>query len=190
MRNNRDICLKISGYTLLEVMVALIIIGISITAVTGALSTSKGLSARADHAIESVRILKNILNNPQLMKLIVENKKFQQVVEGEDGWILRSESSPLIINSSDFAWGVDADAVRDSGKNKTGKQEREKKKKSKGEKASSGEEIEVPGMVSVTLCVRQTSQLIEKEYCVSIWKRQQDSVSTDILAKPVTEGEQ
>jgi len=189
MKRAKEISLKISeykltpksGYTLLEVMVALIIIGISITAVTGALSTSKGLSARADHAIESVRILNNILNNPELMKIVVANKNFEKVLEDEDGWIVRAQTDPLIINSADLAWDVDGRSLNKSNNTKKNK----KQLKENSRKNIGGKEIEVPGMVSVILCIRQTNQLIEKEYCVSSWKRQQNSVNKQILTKRV-----
>lgn len=167
-----------SGYTLLEVMVALIIIGISITAVTGALSTSTGLSARADYAIESVRIMKNILNNPELMNTIVENKNFDKVLDDEDGWTCHAETKPLVLNSADLEWNSDHEQNSD-------KRESSKKIATKRKKISKGEEIEVPGMVEVTLCVRQTSQLLKKEYCLSIWKRQKDSINTQITTKTV-----
>lgn len=181
-----------SGYTLIEVMVALIIIGISITAVTGALSTSKGLSARSNIAVESVRILKNILNNPELMGQIIENKTFERVLEDEDGWICRAETYPLVIDSADLLW--DSNDIRDSGddliknrageKNRAGQWKKDRRVTSKRKKSALGEEIEIPGMVSVILCVSQTSQLIEKEYCVALWKRWTDSNESEIVTKP------
>ena len=74
-------------------------------AVTGALSTAKGLSSKADSSVESVRILKNILNNPELMSQIMESKNFQKVLEDEEGWICRAETeSPLIIDSASLVW--------------------------------------------------------------------------------------
>lgn len=188
MKGVRYIAHKISryklqpGYTLLEVMVALIIIGISITAVTGALSTSKGLSSRADHAIESVRILNNILNNPELMKMIAENSNFEKILEDEDGWICRTETTPLIINSADLAWDLDG---RNPNKKKNNKKGKSNRVKGQGAKVKGGEEIEVAGMVAVTICVHQTDQLIEKEYCISSWKRVQGDVDTKILTKQV-----
>ncbi|MBF0467790.1 MAG: type II secretion system protein [Desulfamplus sp.] len=176
----------ITGYTLLEVMVALIIIGISITAVTGALSTAKGLSLRSDNAIDSVRILTNILNNPELMKMVVENKNLERILEDEDGWICRAETTPLVVNSADLAW--DADSYY-SDRSNTNKKESKKDNKSaarRNKKTGTGEEIEVPGMVSITLCVSQTNQLVNKEYCVLRWKRQQDSTDTQIVTTQVT----
>lgn len=139
------------AYTLLEVTVALIIVGISITAVTGALSTAKGLSARADHAIEGLRILKNILNNPKLIHDISENEIFDNELEGEDGWKCHGESTPLIVNSADLlvTAGEDADSQE------------------KG--SDSGEEIEVPGMLSVKICVSDEKEFSSKQYCIIRW---------------------
>ncbi|MBF0203523.1 MAG: type II secretion system protein [Desulfamplus sp.] len=177
--------MKISGYTLLEVMVALIIIGISITAVTGALSTAKGLSARADHAVDSVRIMKNILNNPELMKTILENKNFEKVLEDEDGWVCRTETTPLVINSADLVWDIDGTDSNSNQttyrKNNTENNSRQKNKMQKSRRVGSDEEIEIPGMVSVSLCVRKTNQLIEKEYCVSRWKRQDSQSDAEMI---------
>ncbi|MBF0411266.1 MAG: type II secretion system protein [Desulfamplus sp.] len=177
--------MKRSGYTLFEVMVALIIIGISITAVTGALSTSKGLSARADHSIESVRILKNILNNPELMKQIMENRNFEKMIDDEDGWICRAETTQLVIDSADLVWDSNEGNSRSNVKSdKTAKQRREKRVTKSTKKSVVGEEIEVPGMVNVILCVSQTNQLIQKEYCVVRWKRLDALADTEILTKP------
>ncbi|MBF0233883.1 MAG: type II secretion system protein [Desulfamplus sp.] len=177
--------LDTEGYTLLEVMVALIIIGISITAVTGALSTAKGLSSRSDHAIESVRILNNILNNPELMKMVVENKNFEKILEDEDGWVCRAETTPLVVNSADLVWDIDSQYSDIGNTDKKGSKKDNKSGARRSKKTDTGEEIEVPGMVNITLCVSQTNQLVNKEYCVSRWKRQQDSTDTQIVTTPV-----
>ncbi|MBF0376776.1 MAG: type II secretion system protein [Desulfamplus sp.] len=190
--------MKTSGYTLLEVMVALIIIGISITAVTGALSTAKGLSLKADSSIESVRILKNILNNPEIMSQIMESKNFEKVLEDEDGWICKAETeSPIIIDSSDLVWdnvdggasgyGAKKNQVR---KNRLSNQDKIKQKKGSNSRKKNilGEEIELIGMVHITLCVSQTHQGNNKgkEYCISRWKRIDDSsLDTEIFTQPV-----
>ena len=177
---------KMSGYTLLEVMVALIIIGISITAVTGALSTAKGLSARSDYAVESVRILKNILNNPELMKQIMENRNFEKVLDDEQGWICTSETTPLVIDSAELIW--DNNGTGDNSgvkrRDRAAQRRRENRATKNMKKSVVGEEIEVPRMVNVVLCVRQTNQLIEKEYCITRWKREDTLVSTQFMTKP------
>ncbi|SLM30378.1 hypothetical protein MTBBW1_2200032 [Desulfamplus magnetovallimortis] len=136
-----------NAYTLIEVTVALVIIGISITAVTGALSSAKSLSARADHAVEAIRVLKNIVNNPGLMVEIAEEKSFEGNLESETGWICRAESVPLVVNSSDMLL--------------TGSEE-----------DTDGEEIEVEGMLSVTICVVNLQESAGKEYCIHRWVRE------------------
>lgn len=178
--------MKISGYTLLEVMAALIIIGISITAVTGALSTAKGLSARSDHAVESVRILKNILNNPELMQQIMENKSFEKALDDENGWICRAETTPLIIDSADLVFDNSGNDFGAGVRKNSGERQRREKLRTKSSRKTSvvGEEIELPGMVSVILCVTQEEQLIAKEYCISIWKRLDPLADTQIITKP------
>ncbi len=177
---------KMSGYTLLEVMVALIIIGISITAVTGALSTAKGLSARSDYAVESVRILKNILNNPELMKQIMENRNFKKVLDDEDGWICTAETTPLVIDSSELIWD-NSDIGSTSGfkrRDGTALRRKDSRTTKNMKKSVVGEEVEIPQMVNVVLCVSQTNQLIQKEYCITRWKREEALVSTQFMTKP------
>lgn len=147
-----------NGYTLLEVMVALMIIGISITAVTGSLSTTTGLSAKADHAVDAVRILKNILNNPEMMKEIAENKTFKKdLVDEEEGWVCQAEVFPLILNSGDINiyLDVDDDSLDDEDDQLRGEVD--------------GEEIEVPGILSATICVARTGGITERSYCIEHW---------------------
>ena len=127
------------------------IIGISITAVTGALSAAAGLSAKADHAVDAVRILKNILNNPEIMKEIVENKTFEKAVDNEDGWVCRTEVSQLVINSGDIGVYIEGESIIEE---------------SSGE---AGEDIEIPGMLNATVCVTNTHGITEKSYCIERW---------------------
>ncbi|MBF0389038.1 MAG: type II secretion system protein [Desulfamplus sp.] len=161
--------MKKTGYTLFEVMVALIILSIAITSVTGALSTAKGLSGRADYAMDSIRMLKNILNNPELMKQIVESQNFQKALEDEEGWICKAQTQPLIIDSADLLWENTVDSGKRGVNNK---------------KKIVGQEIEVQGVVEITLCVTAPDKS-EKEYCISRWKRVDGSTPTYTTTTPI-----
>ena len=141
---------QIKGYTLLEVMVALIIIGISITAVTGGLSGAKNLSVKADQSIEAVRILNNLRNNPIFIDKVIENDEIEEMMQNEEGWQCKAVSESLVINAADMLHGDNID---------------------NREKENDGETIEVPEMREIKICITDKQDIIEKEYCITIWKR-------------------
>lgn len=86
-----------SGYTLLEVTVALIIIGITLAVLLGQLSRSKSLSFKADLMIESVRILNNLAEDSVLIKKAVRNGEEEGNVPDESGWLYSIKAQPLEI---------------------------------------------------------------------------------------------
>lgn len=139
------------GYTLLEVMVALVIIGVSITAVTGALSAAADLSVKADRAVDSVRIMKNILNNPEMIRAIAENKSFEDKLDDEEGWVCRAEVTALEINSNDIDVYVEGEDWKDSASN------------------DKGEDIEIAGILLAKICLSNTRADSEKSYCIERW---------------------
>lgn len=137
----------VSGYTLLEVMVALIIIGISLTAVTGGLGSSKRLSAKADQAVDAVRILNNLFNDTKFVKDIIKEEEYDDMLPMEEGWHCRVEVEPLNVKIIEDVMGR---APLSNG--------------------DGGEEIEVPGMVAVKVCLKNNDSIIEKEYCITRWE--------------------
>ena len=90
------------GMTLLEVLVALIIIAITVGTVFESLSGSRRISFRADVAIDAVRIANNLLGNALLMKEMVEagSGRITGPVLGEPGWSYEIAAAPLVIETS------------------------------------------------------------------------------------------
>jgi len=89
----------VAGFTLLEVLVALIIIGISLGAVFQAFSQSKRISWKSDEVMESSRIANNIFANSALIDASLREKGKEGVVEGENGWRYTISVHPLEIKS-------------------------------------------------------------------------------------------
>ncbi len=83
------------GYTLLEVTIALIIIGMSLGVLFGEMSRSKSLSFKADLMLDSVRILHNLTEDPVFMKKAISNDNAQGDVPGEKGWSYSVKVNPL-----------------------------------------------------------------------------------------------
>jgi len=83
------------GFTLLEVLVALIIIGISLGAVFQAFSQSKRIAWKSDEKAEGARITQNILANSPLIEASLREKGKQGVVDGEKQWEYTISVHPL-----------------------------------------------------------------------------------------------
>lgn len=159
--NNRGWPVDASAYTLLEVMVALVIMGIAISAVAGALSSAKGLSGRADDTVEALRVLQNVLNDPLLLGEMARNDTLVTSLEGEDEWRCTSTAEPLTIGSSDLMLFSSYGQSAGAGNRKKGGDSRN----NEGE----GDEIEVTGMVRVTICLSRADGFSEKSICLERW---------------------
>jgi prepilin-type N-terminal cleavage/methylation domain-containing protein len=83
------------GFTLLEVLVALILLGVSLGAVFQALSSSRRLSLKADETLTAVRLAQNILSNPVLIDTAMKGKGIAAQVDGEVGWRYTFSALPL-----------------------------------------------------------------------------------------------
>lgn len=90
-----------AGFTLLEVLVALIIIGISLGVVFQAFSQSKRISWKSDEKMECARIAQNILANSVLVRNALIEEETEGIVEGEDGWRYTLSAQPLELTSED-----------------------------------------------------------------------------------------
>lgn len=90
-----------SGFTLLEVLVALIIVGISLGAVFQAFSQSKRISWVSDERMECGRIARNILADSSLLESAIKEEGKEGNVEGEDGWRYAITVHPLEIALED-----------------------------------------------------------------------------------------
>jgi prepilin-type N-terminal cleavage/methylation domain-containing protein len=90
------------GFTLLEVLVALIIIGISLGALFQAFSQSKRIAWKSDEKAEGARITQNILANSPLIKAALRENGKQGVVEGEKQWEYAISVHPLELEAEDL----------------------------------------------------------------------------------------
>ena len=90
-----------SGFTLLEVLVALIIIGISLGVVFQAFSQSKQIAWRADEKTDGARIAQNIFANSALIHAALQEENKEGDVPGEKGWRYRLTAGPLELESED-----------------------------------------------------------------------------------------
>jgi prepilin-type N-terminal cleavage/methylation domain-containing protein len=86
------------GFTLLEVMVALLILGASLGAVFGGLYQAKRISWRASERLEATRILHNLLSDDQLRRQCLVDGDMSGEVEDEDGWRYSFNSEPLVLD--------------------------------------------------------------------------------------------
>ena len=62
------------GFTLIEVMVAMIILTISLGAIFQALSSSRNISLKADETLQAVRLAGNLLADPGLMDIVSKGR--------------------------------------------------------------------------------------------------------------------
>lgn len=100
VRDDRQLQQKYStqvGFTLLEVLVSLIIVGISFGVVFQALSQSKRISWKADELLAASRIAHNLLVDSKLINTALNNREVEGEVAGEDGWKFTLTAKPLVM---------------------------------------------------------------------------------------------
>ncbi len=90
-----------SGFTLLEVMVALLILGASLGAIFGGLYQAKRISWRADERLAATRILHNLLVDDQLRRQCIAEGEINNEVKDEDGWHYSFNSEQLTLDAGD-----------------------------------------------------------------------------------------
>ena len=88
-----------SGFTLIEVLVALIILGISLGAIFQALSSSRRISLKADETLQAVRLAGNLLASPALKDTALKGSGIAARIDGEAGWRYTLSASPLEIDT-------------------------------------------------------------------------------------------
>jgi prepilin-type N-terminal cleavage/methylation domain-containing protein len=89
------------GFTLIEVLVALIILGISLGAVFQALSSSRRISLKADEILTAVRLAQNLLANPALMDTALNGRELAGNIEMEPAWRYSLSALPLELDTGD-----------------------------------------------------------------------------------------
>ena len=90
-----------AGFTLLEVMVALLIIGASLAALFGGFYQSKRLAWRAEERLTATRLLHNLLQDRQLLLQAAGDGQARGRVEEAAGWRYEMTAEPLVIASAD-----------------------------------------------------------------------------------------
>ncbi|OQY13872.1 MAG: hypothetical protein B6I31_00225 [Desulfobacteraceae bacterium 4572_19] len=85
------------GFTLLEVLIALTIIGISLGVIFQSLARSKRISWKADEVMEAARISNNLLADSVLLEQVVKDKDMDGTVEDDDKWSYTISAKPLEI---------------------------------------------------------------------------------------------
>jgi len=101
MEKHADSLKGSAGFTLLEVLVALIIIGISMGAVFQAFSQSKQIAWKAGEKTEGARVAHNILANSALIHATLQEENKEGDVPGEKGWTYKLSVRPLALESED-----------------------------------------------------------------------------------------
>jgi prepilin-type N-terminal cleavage/methylation domain-containing protein len=86
-----------AGYTLLEVMVALVILALSLSALFENLAISGRISLRANRTLEAVRIANNLFMDDRLMVDLRRDQEAEGEVEGES-WKYEIRIEPLVLN--------------------------------------------------------------------------------------------
>ncbi len=87
------------GFTLIEVLVALIILGISLGAIFQALSSSRRISFKADETLQAVRLAGNLLASPALKDTALKGNGIAARIDGEAGWRYTLSALPLEIDT-------------------------------------------------------------------------------------------
>ena len=87
------------GFTLIEVLVALIILGISLGAIFQALSSSRRISLKADETLQAVRLAGNLLASPALMDTALKGREINARIDGDAGWRYTLSALPLEIDT-------------------------------------------------------------------------------------------
>ena len=87
------------GFTLIEVLVALIILGISLGAIFQVLSSSRRISLKADETLQAVRLAGNLLASPALVLTALKGREIAARIDGEAGWRYTFSALPLEIDT-------------------------------------------------------------------------------------------
>jgi prepilin-type N-terminal cleavage/methylation domain-containing protein len=85
------------GFTLLEVLVALIVLALSLGVTFQALSQSGRISWKADRYVDAARIAQNLLSDTEWVRQAIKDKDRQGALKGEDGWRYSVTVEPLTL---------------------------------------------------------------------------------------------
>jgi len=86
-----------SGFTLLEVLVALIVLALSFGVTFQAISQSGRISWKADRYSEAARLAQNLLADTEWVRLAIKDKDRKGELKGEDDWRYSVTVEPLTL---------------------------------------------------------------------------------------------
>ena len=89
------------GFTLLEVLVSLVILGISFGVLFETLSQSKRLSWKSTDAAEAARVAHNLLEDIEFVNDLLDKGNFEDSVKGEQDWRYSAAVSALKIKGKE-----------------------------------------------------------------------------------------
>jgi len=87
-----------NGYTLLEVMVALLIVAMSLGAIFQNLSQSKKTSLRSEKVFKAVRLANNIFHDIETINTIIRGDTIEDGISGEENWYYKFYAEPLVLD--------------------------------------------------------------------------------------------
>lgn len=88
-----------NGYTLLEVMVALLIVAMSLGAVFQNLSQSNRSAIRSEKTLKAVRLAHNIFNDVEAIDALMPGDVFEDKIVGEENWYYRFSAESLVLET-------------------------------------------------------------------------------------------
>ena len=87
-----------NGYTLLEVMVALLIVAMSLGAIFQNLSLSKRISLKSERAFKAVRLANNIFHDLETINIVVRGETIEENIPEEENRYYKFYSEPLVLD--------------------------------------------------------------------------------------------
>jgi prepilin-type N-terminal cleavage/methylation domain-containing protein len=154
------------GYTLLEVLVALLILGTALGAVFGGMYQAKRASWQADERLSAIRLLHNLLQNDALLKESVDTGTVDGRVPGEEGWEYLLTAEELVIETGEALTEAADAAAADAAA-----ADEDEEDVPRDEAAAVGEPVEIPNMYRITACVIHRTPTREKHFCLERWRR-------------------
>jgi prepilin-type N-terminal cleavage/methylation domain-containing protein len=97
--HNQRLMANNDGYTLLEVMVALLIVAMSLGAVFQNISQSNRTAVRSELTLKAVRLAHNIFNDTELINAIMRDQIIEEQIPGQADWQYRFFAEPLVIET-------------------------------------------------------------------------------------------
>ena len=88
-----------NGYTLLEVIVALLIVAMSLGAIFQNLAQSNRTAIRSEKTLKAVRLAHNIFNDMDDITAIMRGEVFEKKISGEENWYYRFSAEPLVLET-------------------------------------------------------------------------------------------